>query len=334
MSHPHQPQLPAELLDYIVDHLCDSRKDLESCCLISKSWVPRIRSRIFSKIKFRTIGRVKSWKNTFPDPSTSPACYTKSLLIYCPQVTMSRNAVEGGWIPTFSGVVDLEIAGCPPSFSPVPFHGFSPVLTSLRISLYVFQPSQILDLVCSFPLLEDVSIYSFETRLVDGDDNVNEQPTALQSRSSPMLTGTLELSMQQGIDPIASGLLSLPNGLRFRKLDLTWHVEQAVSLTTALVERCYPTLEFLKVDCTFLGMPARHLHLCQLLNYRCRPVDDRGDQSTQGDETQRRSIRVRAGTPMYFGYTPNHHRRPQNAPTNNTFHAFTSAPQPRWPRRR
>ena len=329
MSHPPQPQLPAELLDYIVDHLCDSRKDLESCCLISKSWVPRIRSRIFSKIKFRTMGRVKSWKNTFPDPSTSPACYTKSLLIHRPEVTMSGGVVEGGWIPTFSGVVNLEIFECPPSFSPVPFHGFSPVLTSLRISLYVFRPTQILDFVCSFPLLEDLSIYGFETRSVDDDDNFNEQPTALQSRSSPTLTGTLELSMQRGINPIASGLLSLPNGLRFRKLDLTWHCQQDVSLTTALMERCYPTLEFLEVDCTFLGMSAQHLHLCQLLNHGCRPIDGRADQSPQGHETQRGGIGVRPGTPMDFDHTPNPHKRPQNAPTNNTFHAITSVPQPR-----
>jgi hypothetical protein len=36
MSNP----LPAELLDYVIDHLCDTQDALRNCCLVSKSWVP------------------------------------------------------------------------------------------------------------------------------------------------------------------------------------------------------------------------------------------------------------------------------------------------------
>ena len=52
---------------------------------------------------------LQSWKTTFPNPSTSPARYTKSLFVNFPQVVAPADAKEGGWIPTFSGVVRLEM---------------------------------------------------------------------------------------------------------------------------------------------------------------------------------------------------------------------------------
>lgn len=45
----------------------------------------------------------------FPDPSTSPARYTKSLFIGCPREVVAADAGEGGWIQTFPRVVELEI---------------------------------------------------------------------------------------------------------------------------------------------------------------------------------------------------------------------------------
>jgi hypothetical protein len=72
MSDPH---LPAEMLDHIVDHLQDTEYALRSCCLVSKSWIPRARKHLFFDIVFHTAKRLELWKETFPDPSTSPACY-------------------------------------------------------------------------------------------------------------------------------------------------------------------------------------------------------------------------------------------------------------------
>ena len=40
------PDLPGELLDHTVDHLYDARVTLKSCCLVSKSWVPRTRKHL------------------------------------------------------------------------------------------------------------------------------------------------------------------------------------------------------------------------------------------------------------------------------------------------
>ena len=81
---PH-PRFPVELLDYIVDHLHDVRDALESCCLVSTSWIPRTRRHLFAKVAFRSENDLQSWKNVFPEPSTSPACYTDHLVICCPE---------------------------------------------------------------------------------------------------------------------------------------------------------------------------------------------------------------------------------------------------------
>ena len=103
------PRFPAELLDHTVDHLHSERDALKNCCLVSKSWIPRARKHLFADTEFQTPADLQSWKTTFPDPSTSPARYTKSLFVRCPPVARSSGAGEGDWIRTFSRVVHLEI---------------------------------------------------------------------------------------------------------------------------------------------------------------------------------------------------------------------------------
>jgi hypothetical protein len=124
MSNLH---LPAEILDHIVDHLHDAEDELMSCCLVSKSWIPRTRKHLFADIEFPTAKRLQSWKKTFPDLSTSPAHYAKTLFIDRPQVVTAAEAETGGWIRGFSRVEHLEVnLDFRQSAVPlVPFHGFS-----------------------------------------------------------------------------------------------------------------------------------------------------------------------------------------------------------------
>ena len=74
--------LPTELLDKIFDLLHDDTDTLKRCCLVSKSWIPPTRKRLFAEVEFFSPKIRQAWKNTFPDPSTSPACYTKSLQVH------------------------------------------------------------------------------------------------------------------------------------------------------------------------------------------------------------------------------------------------------------
>jgi len=97
-------RLPTETLDHVVDFLRDTECALRNCCLVSKSWIPRSRKHIFASITFLNQKELGSWKTAFPDPSTSPANYTKTLFVDCLRV-----AVADGWIRCFSRVVHLKV---------------------------------------------------------------------------------------------------------------------------------------------------------------------------------------------------------------------------------
>ena len=253
MSCPH---LLPELLDHVVGFLHPSRDTLKSCCLVSKQWIPRTRKYLFAYIQFRTADDLQSWKVMFPNPSTSPACYAKALFIACPSVIAAAAASEGCWVSAFSCVVHLNInlAGSYPndqSISLVPFHGFSPALKSLRAVRTAFTHSQIFNLICSFPLLEDVCVPAMGPN--------DEQQTVVQPSSSPVFTGSLELRPGFGTEPFAPILLSLPGGLHFRRICFTLQSETDVLFTTALVEGCCSTLESLNVCNEGYGMSYRDL---------------------------------------------------------------------------
>lgn len=238
------PPLPEELLDHIVDFLHGSKDALESFCLVSKSWIPRCRKHLFDYVEFCHSANLQSWKNTFPDPSTSPARYAKTLLVGCPEFVAAEDAQDDGWIPTFTRVVCLKIDASraryhykAPDIPLGHFRGLSPILKSLHITSNVLL-AQTFYLVCSFPLLEDLSLvisHQYGSRFGKVDA---AQPSILQP-----FTGTLKFSMHSGTSTVATLLLSLPGGLHFRKLDLVGIYGDASPLATALVERCSHTLD-------------------------------------------------------------------------------------------
>ena len=255
MSLPH---LPAELLDHVVDLLQDEGDALKNCCLVSKSWIPRSQRHLFDRMQlFLGAATLRSWRTTFPDPSTSPARYTRSLYVEYPQVK-TVDVESGGWIPTFSQVVHFEVM-IPrprsdvdkPEISLIPFHGFSPELRSLRVASADFPSLPISNLIHSFPRLQDLAILPDTP---DGPSNsFYTQPAIIKSPSPLVFTGVLKLSLEIGMSSIASRLLSLPNSLHFRELHLTLQKEGDILSTTALVKRCFPTLENLMITSNLAG---------------------------------------------------------------------------------
>ena len=265
MSCPH---LPAELLDHIVDFLHDSSDALKNCCLASRPWIPRTRKHLFASIQFQTFKDLVSWNAMFSDPSTSPACYAKALSIGCPYVVATARAGIGCWLSPFSHVVhfEMKIDGQDlwMAISLVPFHGFSPVLKSLCINSSAFSHPQIFNLIRSFPLLEDVSVRTMLRDSADsGDHGFNKRPTITKPSSSPVFTGSLELRLHVRMEPIVSSLLSLPGGLRFRRLCFAFSYEADVLSATALMEGCRSTLESLKFGSGDLSTSSTPIFPCQ-----------------------------------------------------------------------
>jgi hypothetical protein len=105
------PRFPPEIPDYIVDilHDKDERETLKQCCLVSKSWVPRARKHLFAAIKFKGFGYFERWKEMFPDPTDSPACYARSLSFVSKKGIPDVAEEDRDWIREFCNVVRLEL---------------------------------------------------------------------------------------------------------------------------------------------------------------------------------------------------------------------------------
>ena len=247
---------PFEILEYIVDFLHDDGKALRQYSLVSKAQIPLARKHIFSVVKFRTPDEINKWKTAFPDPSTSPAFYTRTLFINCPSTLTAEDASERGWMSTFVRLVCLELdtyylhfaidrrVTFPEGFgiSLSLFHIYSPTLKSLRVSSPSLPHSQIFNLVLSLPHLEDLTLF--------GNDATCEDKESHQPRPAsplPALTGTLEFSLFKGMGCATGHLLGIPNGLRFRKLKLSWNDTEDLQSINNLVSACSDTLEDLDV---------------------------------------------------------------------------------------
>ena len=262
------PYLPEELLDHVVDLLCDERDTLKSCCLVSKSWIPCSRKHLFAKVEFFGTENLESWKTTFPDPSTSPAYYAKSLSFRYPDVITNADGGEGGLIHAFSRVVCvyMNLCGEPtfgddllstePLFTPGPaclvqFHGFSPALTSLNLVSTAISSSQLSNLVRSFPLLENLTVTSGDRTPQLGEDS---EERSAADQPPPAFTGSLGLYLDEWTSSVAQLLLQSPNGLRFRKLSVQCNHEGDLRMAMDFVEACSPTLESLYIFCDPIGI--------------------------------------------------------------------------------
>ena len=254
-NHDVESTPPPELLDHIVNLLQDANYTLRNCSLVSKSWVPRARKHLFADIRFRIKEDPASWKETFPDPSTSPSRYAKTLNVSYPDAVTAADAEVGGWIRGFSrvahlGIDDQGLSSWQLALSLVPFHGLSPTIKSLRVAFNTVSSSRMFGLVLSFPLLEDLTAVAyFETV---GDD-FNGVSTSVQPSRPPTFTGTLGLFLKEGMGPIVRRLLSLQGGLHFRKLELMLSCEEDVSLAVAVVEGCSHTFESLDIACDLIS---------------------------------------------------------------------------------
>ena len=224
-----------ELFDLVIDHLRDDPATLKICCIVSKSSVTPARKHLFAHVEFdASESHLETWKKTFPDPSNSPARYTRNLFIHGTPDIAAADIGVGGWVQIFHNLTHLRLMRLDRA-SLIPFHGISHVVRLLNLT---FLTAEVFDLVCSFPLLEDLTL---NTLYPESDTyRWNPPPT------SPKLTGTLDMRMDGRTRTITRRLLDLPDGLRFSKI-YTLCVEEDIGPTVDLVSGCSDTLESLTV---------------------------------------------------------------------------------------
>ena len=268
-SHPFKTTmsllLPQEIIDLIIDLLRDELQVLRTCCLVSTMWVPRTQKYLFAKINLHSLHyRLSRWREIRPNPTSSPTHNIRSLSISRPVPII---AVDTYTLRTFRSVVHLRLDTDSVSDALVSLqllHGFSPIITSLHLSFSHLQYSEIFDFICSFHLLEDLTLVSCATRGRQGAWNC--PPT------SPRLTGSLKLDLQDGLQSVTALLLDLPSGLRFKSVTVPWLGPEDITCTMKLVSSCSKTLEYLTITNFLSGMSPSVPMLDQNLTVRqgCR----------------------------------------------------------------
>ena len=232
--------LPPEVLDLVFDYLRDQPTTLKACCLVSKSWVHGTRRHLFVRVELSGKSLIRSWMRAFPDPSNSQAHHARSLSIGIDAAVLTGDPDARAFIRSFHNILQLFVHTFwwdTPKVTFADFHGLSPTLTSLHLFHPSIQSSEVLDLICSFPLLEDLSL---QIEDLTGDLDGWVAPSA-----SPKLTG--ELLLGKRVHHVVCGLLDLPGGLHFTKITACIPVEDA-ELVVGLVSRCSHTLESLWID--------------------------------------------------------------------------------------
>jgi len=204
-------------------------------------------------IAFRSPSELQSWKKTFPDVANSPGYHACTLFVGCVQLVTASDGEEGGWVRAFSGIQRLGLDGGDrhngglraSEVSLSPFRGISPTLKSLRLGPILLPYPGLLDLLLSFPLLENLSLRSYEDH-----DRLPDSPQTVITSASPPLTGSLAFCLDREAGDVARELLDLPNGLHLQNLALWRHRDTDFWWIAAFVKRCSHTLESLDVVCT------------------------------------------------------------------------------------
>ena len=179
---------------------------------------------------------------TFPDPFSSPAHHTRSLVISGLTAVTAVTTHGLAWARSFHSITTLTVDTHwwdDGEVSLSRLHGLSPTLTSLFVHRSSLPLSEAFNLTCSFPLLEDLSLCSFFPKRRHLTDEKNVPPT------SPKLTGSLLL--KGDTISMTRRLLNLPGGLRFSKITMGCS-DAYLELVVDLVWRCSDTLESLCLD--------------------------------------------------------------------------------------
>ena len=252
------PSLPNEILDHIVDFLHDKPDVLKLCCLVSKSWVPRSRTHFFpQQVEFKSPADLKKLKEVFQAPKNSPGSYVRSVSFY--HVDQLTDA-DVAWVRSFEHVVRLDVfISFGPNVSFTPVHNLSPTLKSLSVGWDDLPLEQVFDLICSFPLLEDLHVF--------GAGCVRGEGAVSKTLCLPPLIGTLLLQTTEA--GFARKLLELPGLLRFREIVLKPNTGSEFGGVNDLVGRCSDTLE-----CIDLAWCIHGKSYTFSLHHRLRPVSD------------------------------------------------------------
>jgi hypothetical protein len=265
-----QSHLPPKVSDYFIKLL---RKDLGT----------------LNSVRFKSPKQIEAWKWAFPNLETSPAILVRSLEVVPTEFVTAEDGQDGGWIRSFTKLEELKVWDDGFKRNPfVPFHALSESsVKNLTMCFGTLPSSEALSFICSFPLLQDLTISAENTEAKDVDRVIVRHST------SPPLTGTLTLD--RGVERVTSILSHLPGGFHFRKIVYEpYNTQGELEKVADLVKRCSATLECIEIHPRITGKLHPDLGVLYLtwISACCRRYTGNSARSFQCKKTQGNHILV------------------------------------------
>ena len=160
------------------------------------------------------------------DLSNSPAYHTRSLSIRGIPTITATDAGVGSWTRTFHSLVNFSLDTLlyyDDQVSLVLSRGLSPTLKSLHLAYNFIPYSKIFSFVCSFPLLKNLALVSY--------DHISRVDGWRAPLTSPKLAGSLYLGMKGGCG------LSRANCWASRVVSTSPESQSCVSTKTLILRR-------------------------------------------------------------------------------------------------
>ena len=232
------PRIPHDIIDEVLDQLAAGSskssitRTLRICSLVSKSWVPLCRRRLFHTISFTSEDTTK-WLKKFPMPAESPAHHVRALRFsiegydnapeeFCAwftnveRVTLSGHGkVQPLWIPS---------SGCLPQS-----------VTSLTINTNMLSLVQVRDIMGQLQNLDNLSLMG-SLVVVPG-----RAPTGIGMAVRGRFGGELRLAEGYAHEDVMNMLLEVPTGLHFTDVKVLG-THDCILSTVRLVESCGKSL--------------------------------------------------------------------------------------------
>ena len=223
----------SKIIHYITDSLLWNSLTLES--------YSRILEHLFYHVDFSFPEELDEWKRIFQNPADSPVSYTRFLQCR----TELFDVEDARWIKGFNCVEHLEVfgdrRGTPNSGSFRAFHNLSPCVKSLLVQWRDLPLQEVFELICSFPELENLNVWSYKGHADKPIDESISQDLVL-----PVFTGTLVLGKVTA--GFVRKLLGFGEPHNFRKIVVGYCFAYQFEGVNNLVKKCSHTLESIIVD--------------------------------------------------------------------------------------
>lgn len=231
------PRAPQDIVEEVLDYLTTDPSTLQSCALVSKSWILPSRRHLFRTVLL-TSKDMTRWLGTFPVPEDSPARHVRDLSL---SIGKRDNGPKGFFehIPLFTSVerVTLLVDERSQPLSIPSFWKLPQSATSLTIRTdAAVRLVQLRNLMAQLPNLDDLSLsgnlVAVNRKMLLG------MGAALKGR----FRGKLQLLNGYASESVVDTLLEVPTGLRFTEVQVS-STHECLLPTVRLAEACSETLE-------------------------------------------------------------------------------------------